>query len=87
MNESIYLTQFKTNSENIIGSFWGNRGNLIIIFNSQYSYYIEDDICSVCHRQKRNITTGDNCSHSFCYECILKWCQVDNICPLCKKKL
>ena len=53
MNESIYLTQFKTNSVDKIGSFWGNRGNLIIIFNSQYFYYIEDDLCSICHRQKR----------------------------------
>lgn len=35
--------------------------------------------------QKKNKATGDNCTHSFCYECILSWCRVKNSCPLCKK--
>ena len=45
---------------------------------------IDSDICSICQRMKKNKTTGDSCRHSFCYECILKWCRVKNECPLSK---
>lgn len=44
-----------------------------------------DDICSICRERKKNKAKTDACSHTFCYSCILSWCQIRNICPLCKK--
>lgn len=34
--------------------------------------------------KKKNKTSGDKCTHTFCYECILSWCKIKNVCPLCK---
>ncbi|CAN0278123.1 unnamed protein product, partial [Phaeothamnion confervicola] len=42
--------------------------------------------CSICLDEvdKSQAATLDNCSHLYCYTCILKWSEVTNRCPCCK---
>lgn len=39
--------------------------------------------CSICYSNFKSKTTL-NCSHSFCVDCIKKWSEKKNTCPLCR---
>lgn len=47
-----------------------------------------DDICPVCMdvfiENEKPIYTLNKCKHSYCKECIEKWCEENKICPVCK---
>jgi len=40
--------------------------------------------CMVCLTEAVNKTKMSRCCHFFCFECIVKWTEVTNCCPLCK---
>ena len=40
-------------------------------------------ICAICY-SKFNLKTTLNCSHSYCVNCIKKWSETNNTCPLCR---
>jgi len=44
--------------------------------------------CCIC--QEENVAeygTPDCCCHRFCVECIVKWTQLNDSCPLCKQQI
>jgi len=46
----------------------------------------EDLSCNIC---TESLTEGKavlDCDHFFCLECIRKWAEIENTCPLCKKR-
>ncbi|CAD8188904.1 unnamed protein product [Paramecium pentaurelia] len=42
--------------------------------------------CGICYSAIENQGVLDSCNHSFCSECIKKWSNIENTCPLCKQK-
>ncbi|CAD8098890.1 unnamed protein product [Paramecium primaurelia] len=42
--------------------------------------------CGICYNAIENQGILDSCSHSFCSDCIKKWSNIENTCPLCKQK-
>ncbi len=45
--------------------------------------------CAICFEEKeiKDLTILNNCSHRYCSTCILKWCEKENSCPQCKKRI
>ena len=41
--------------------------------------------CSICLSELKNPVLETSCHNLFCGECILKWLQKNNFCPLCRK--
>jgi hypothetical protein len=41
--------------------------------------------CTICLSLIRNEASLDNCSHTFCRKCIVKWAETENTCPQCRK--
>lgn len=41
--------------------------------------------CVICLNRCVDQSFPDSCLHVFCFECISKWTQQKNSCPLCKK--
>jgi len=46
---------------------------------------IETTECSICMETNANSMTL--CKHSFCYDCINKWYQKSNTCPMCRSPI
>ena len=44
-----------------------------------------DNNCSICLLKMGNVASLQNCSHSFCVECILSWSRISNSCPICRQ--
>lgn len=44
--------------------------------------------CAVCMSEpsREELATIDVCSHMFCFDCICKWADRENTCPLCKSR-
>mmetsp|Transcript_2816 Transcript_2816/g.3326 ORF Transcript_2816/g.3326 Transcript_2816/m.3326 type:complete len:412 (+) Transcript_2816:127-1362(+) len=42
-------------------------------------------IC-MCDPDPGEISTVDGCEHNFCFDCIEKWSERENTCPLCKSR-
>lgn len=46
----------------------------------------EDNVCIICLGSlSSNFAELKQCSHSFCYDCILNWAKQVNTCPICRK--
>lgn len=53
---------------------------------------IDPDECSdagsccicMCDPEEGELSSIDGCDHAFCFECIEKWSERENTCPLCK---
>ena len=43
------------------------------------------DICAICLDQIKYKSKINSCRHKFCFDCIKKWAEISNKCPLCKK--
>jgi hypothetical protein len=50
-----------------------------------------EDICPICidslKESEDDIYTLNKCNHSYCKECIVKWCSENKTCPMCKISL
>jgi len=46
----------------------------------------EEFICCICHELMVE-TTVLGCAHAFCGECLEDWLNVNQICPICRKKV
>ena len=47
-----------------------------------------DNTCSVCYSEYTEFTGGKlNCNHCYHKECILRWLESANTCPLCRKNI
>lgn len=42
-------------------------------------------IC-MCEPEKEEVSSTNGCQHLFCFECIGKWADRENTCPLCKSR-
>lgn len=42
--------------------------------------------CTICLSLIRNEASLDNCSHTFCKKCIMKWSKTENTCPQCRNE-
>ena len=40
--------------------------------------------CPICFELIQNSTICP-CVHHFCYKCIIDWCKINNLCPVCKE--
>jgi len=49
---------------------------------------VEDRNCPICLTQPNiaDLSTIDGCKHTFCWDCIEKWSEQENSCPLCKAR-
>jgi hypothetical protein len=45
-----------------------------------------NNICSICRNPPKIIGKMNSCNHLFCFNCIKKWSDQTNKCPLCKKR-
>lgn len=43
--------------------------------------------CGICLGELRAPTVGDACAHVFCGECLGRWAERRNSCPVCRKPL
>lgn len=44
-------------------------------------------ICPICLLRCSNPTYSKECSHTYCYKCIKKWCKIRRTCPVCRRKI
>ncbi|CAG9318109.1 unnamed protein product [Blepharisma stoltei] len=42
--------------------------------------------CSICLNPIEFQGKVDACQHTYCYDCILRWSEVENTCPVCKTR-
>ena len=42
--------------------------------------------CGVCRGPISVKGELDSCLHPFCLDCILKWAEIENSCPICKRR-
>ncbi len=47
---------------------------------------LETEICGICLDKISSEAKLDSCIHKFCYECIQKWSETANVCPMCTTK-
>jgi hypothetical protein len=45
-----------------------------------------NDICVICREVPETIGKINTCNHLFCFDCIKKWSNETNLCPLCKSR-
>ena len=45
-----------------------------------------EETCAICQERMHHPVRLDECSHIFCEDCILSWCDraADATCPLCR---
>ena len=43
--------------------------------------------CSICMEDEHNEVRHLPCCHSFCNDCITRWLQTNDTCPLCRAKV
>ncbi|OCT72686.1 hypothetical protein XELAEV_18035670mg [Xenopus laevis] len=46
---------------------------------------LQEAICPICMERIENISHPDNCIHTFCHQCIVKWAEINPVCPLCRE--
>lgn len=44
------------------------------------------EVCCICSAAISVQGQLDSCKHVFCLDCILKWADIENSCPLCKQR-
>lgn len=42
--------------------------------------------CGVCRGSISVRGQLNSCTHPFCLDCILKWAEIENSCPICKRR-
>lgn len=49
---------------------------------------ITEEKCCICmcEPERQELAVVNNCSHRFCFDCIVKWGERENTCPLCKSR-
>lgn len=45
-----------------------------------------EDVCGICREPINEYTRIDECSHAFCFRCIVQWANQSNSCPLCQRR-
>jgi hypothetical protein len=48
---------------------------------------VAQDSCSICLQSLLDPTLIPTCSHEFCFECLLPWCEQSRRCPLCSQAI
>lgn len=48
-----------------------------------YGYDDDDARCVICFEDITELTTIVDCTHSFCFECIMAWFEIKTACPIC----
>ena len=44
----------------------------------------DENVCSICCQPKQNEHALDECGHSFCAGCIIRWFREHSSCPICR---
>ena len=42
--------------------------------------------CGICKGLIAVQGVLNSCTHAFCLECVLKWAEIENSCPICKRR-
>jgi len=40
--------------------------------------------CNICLEKAKCLTYPSCCMHAFCFDCIERWSEINNVCPTCK---
>lgn len=57
------------------------------VTRSAFNTYSEGDIsCAICFEDVKVRGRLNTCKHMFCHDCIIKWSENSNTCPLCKQR-
>ena len=55
--------------------------------SSQKGHQRQEDLsCNICTEILTEAKAVLDCDHFFCLACIKKWAEIENTCPLCKKR-
>ena len=80
-------------NENNIEELYNKKKNRFILELDEFQYKhvkkyitIKEDICAICLQKYKGVDIIKEfpCKHIFHKNCILKWIENSNICPLCK---
>lgn len=47
----------------------------------------DDGLCCICYNSPQVNKSFPPCQHTFCFECLLKWCIIKNHCPICHEEI
>jgi len=47
---------------------------------------IKAGVCGICLENVKTQGVLDECTHTFCLQCIKKWGEIENTCPCCKRR-
>src|SRR3990170_6452144 len=42
--------------------------------------------CGICQDDITDHTAISECGHTFCFDCIVKWANTSNTCPICQRR-
>ena len=42
--------------------------------------------CGICYKPIELQGETNDCKHEFCFSCIMKWAEIENTCPICKRR-
>lgn len=61
---------------------------LSFIVNPSLNLFATNDgKCPICYMDLFIPTYIQNCNHSFCYCCLVRWLENNNSCPLCRQQI
>ena len=66
---------------------WVNRLDLLLV--EPWAFETDNDKCSICiesFTKEEIVVKIEKCSHNFHKDCIHKWLQINNSCPVCRIK-
>ena len=46
----------------------------------------DDGTCAICMGPHEN-KSHPSCGHVFCFECLVEWCRIRQICPMCNRPI
>jgi len=79
----VYTDEEFTDDEEILNETVQEVVNTIV-GNTEIGTEITDEIdCPICYTKKTD-NRQLNCSHVFCKDCITRWFECENTCPLCR---
>ncbi|KAJ3424598.1 topoisomerase i-binding arginine/serine-rich a-related [Anaeramoeba flamelloides] len=50
----------------------------------EYQLKRGEEKCPICKEPMNNMARLNCCSHTYCFDCISNWCQINAKCPLCQ---
>jgi hypothetical protein len=84
------ITLYKSRDDTNNLTLWENkRKNVLNQLNDidkKFELMLSEP-CSICYDNLKDPILDPNCQNLFCGECLLKWIEKNNSCPLCRKNI